>query len=419
MTASASPPMASETAVSVGPAARMSRRRVGLVAHTPFWMFDHGKELSQRGWDVKLCTATPAWMIDPRVAREVHVKLGWATWAQALRRLGRFGIDLPESWFTWMGRRARSEFVTWAARQLDGVELVDALSSWGLEAGRAVKGRGGRYVCSRGSSHILFQKTILEEEFARWSRGKLNGFSDWIVDRELAEYEMADAIAVPSGFVLRTFLAQGVPPHKLHLCPYGANLALYSPRPRRDDRFRVLFVGTVSIRKGIGYLLEAVRPLVQRNLAELWLVGAPSPDARDLLARHADLFTHKGFVPPTRLADIYSQGSVLVLPSIEEGLGRVQVQGMACGVPVIATSNTGAEDVLTDGQEGFIVPIRDSRAIRERLEWMIAHPTERQQMGQAAVQRVRSIGGWHAYGIAVEWMYQRLLDPQPLRLQAS
>ena len=419
MTASASPPMASETAVPVGPAATPSRRRVGLVAHTPFWMFDHGKELSQRGWDVKLCTATPGWMIDPRVAREVHVKLGWATWAQALRRLGRLGIDLPESFFTWMGRRARSEFVTWAARQMDGVDIVDALSSWGLEAGLAVKSRGGRYVCSRGSSHILFQKTILEEEFARWSRAKLNGFPDWIVDRELAEYEAADAIAVPSGFVLRTFLAQGVPPHKLHLCPYGANLALYSPRPRRDDRFRVLFVGTVSIRKGIGYLLDAVRPLVRRNLAELWLVGAPSPDARDLLARHADLFTHKGFVAPTRLADTYSQGSVLVLPSIEEGLGRVQVQGMACGVPVIATSNTGAEDVLTDGQEGFIVPIRDSRAIRERLEWMIAHPTERQQMGQAAVQRVRSIGGWHAYGIAVEWMYQRLLDPQLPELRAS
>jgi glycosyltransferase involved in cell wall biosynthesis len=409
MVRSESPPTVLEAEVPVGARATPPRRRVGLVASTPFWMFDHGKELTQRGWDVALCTATPAWMIDPRVARDVHVKLGWATLAQVLRRLGRLGIDLPESWFMWMGRRARTEFVTWAARQLDGVEIVDALSSWGLEAGRAVKRGGGRYVCSRGSSHILFQKTILEEEFARWSRVKLSGFPDWLVDRELAEYESADAIAVPSGFVLRTFLAHGVPAHKLHLCPYGANLALYSPRPRHDDRFRVLFVGTVSIRKGIGYLLEAMRPLVRRNLAELWLVGAPSPDARDLLARNGDLFIHKGFVPPPRLAEIYSQGSVLVLPSIEEGLGRVQVQGMACGIPVIATSNTGVEDVLTDGQEGFIVPIRDTCAIRERLEWMIDHPVERQRMGEAAVQRVTSIGGWHAYGLAVERMYQRLL----------
>src|SRR5262249_30260944 len=107
------PRIASETTAS-RPAPE--RRRVGLVAHTPFWMFDHGEELTQRGWAVPLGTATPAWMIDPGVAQDIHVKLGWATLGQALRRLGRLGIDLPESWFMWMGRRARSEFVSWAAR---------------------------------------------------------------------------------------------------------------------------------------------------------------------------------------------------------------------------------------------------------------------------------------------------------------
>ncbi len=387
-----------------------SEGRVGLVAHIPFWMFDHARELSRRGWDVSLFTATPGWMVDRTAARRIHVKLGWATWAQALRRLGRLRIDLPESWFWWMGRRARSELGAWAARHLDDVEIVDTLSGWGLEAGAAVQRRGGRHVCSRGSSHILFQKAILEDEFARWSCPKHGGFPDWVVARELAEYESADAIAVPSRFVLRTFLEHGVPARKLHLCPYGANLSLFSPRPRHDGRFRVLFVGSVSIRKGIGYLLEAVRPLVRRNRLDLWLVGAVSREARALLDRHGDLFTHKGFVHSSRLAETYSQGSVLVLPSVEEGLGRVQVQAMACGLPVIATANTGVEDLLTDGKEGFVVPIRDSGAIRERLEWMLEHPAERERMAEAALQRVAALGGWQAYGAAVDRTYRALLD---------
>ncbi len=384
--------------------------KVGLVAHTPFWLFDHGKELTRRGWDVSLFTGTPIWMVDRKAARRIHVKLSWGTAAQALRRLGRVGIDVPPEWTWRMERSARSQFGSWVARRLEGLEIVDALSSWGVEVADAVHRQGGRYVCSRGSSHILFQKAILEEEFARWSCPKPDGFPEWIVARELAEYESADAIAVPSQFVRRTFLDYGVPADKLYLCPYGANISLYSPRPRRGNRFRVLFVGSASIRKGIGYLLEAMKPLVERNLAELWLVGAVSADAKGLLARHRDLFVHKGFVPPSRLAEVYSQGSVLVLPSIEEGLGRVQVQAMACGVPVIATVNTGAEDLLTDGQEGFIVPIRDSRAILDRLEWMIDHPAEREWMGRAAVRRVTSLGGWQAYGEVVERMYRGLLQ---------
>ena len=350
-------------------------------------------------------------MIDAAAATRVKTQLGWATWGQALRRLGRLGIHAPEDWLWYMERQARPQFGQWVSRQLEGMQLVDALSSWGLECATAIHRQGGRYVCSRGSTHILFQHEILEEEFARWSSGPPPGFFDWRIDRELNEYAVADAIAVPSRFVLRSFVERGVPASKLHVCPYGVDLSRYSRQPRQDDVFRILFVGSVSVRKGIGYLLDAVRPLVRRRRVELWLVGAVSPDAAPLLARNADLFEHRGFVAPERLAQTYSQGSVLVLPSVEEGLARVQAQAMACGVPVIATPNTGSEDLFTDGVEGFIVPARDARAIRDRIEFLLDHPAERERMGFASEERVKSRGGWEAYGSAVERMYQALLAP--------
>ena len=384
--------------------------RIGVVSHTPFWLFDHGRELGRRGWDVSLYTATPRRMIDSAVASRVHVKLGWATSSQALRRLARFGLYVPGPWFWAMERRARAELARWAAPRVEGLALLDVLSTWGTELGPLVQRGGGRHVCNRGSSHILFQRDLLTEEFARWSCPPPDGFPDWLVERELAEYATADAIAVPSTFVRRTFERRGVPAARVHVTPYGVDLTRFSPRPREDDRFRVLFVGSASVRKGIGYLFEAVRPLVLAGRAELWLVGAVSTEARALVARHGDIVTPKGFVPPDQLAATFSQGSVLVLPSIEEGLARVQAQAMACGLPVIATPNTGAEDLFDDGREGFVVPIRDSRAIRERLEWMLASPDARRAMGEAAQRRVAASSGWGAYGDAVERLYRHLLE---------
>ena len=76
---------------------------------------------------------------------------------------------------------------------------------------------------------------------------------------------------------------------------------------------------------------------------------------------------------------------------------------------MIATTNTGAENLFTDGVEGFILPIRDPQSIRAKVEWMIGHPTERASMGAAAIQRVKGIGGWNRYGERCLTMYREIL----------
>jgi glycosyltransferase involved in cell wall biosynthesis len=149
--------------------------------------------------------------------------------------------------------------------------------------------------------------------------------------------------------------------------------------------------------------------LIEKQLCELWLIGGVDNSAKALLAKNQDLFVYKGIQPRAALASMYSQGSVLVLPSIEEGLALVQAQAMACGLPVIATTNTGAENLFGDGVEGFIVPIRNPVAIRDKVEWMIGHPIERTDMGAAALRRVKSFGGWNRYGEQYLAMYREIL----------
>jgi glycosyltransferase involved in cell wall biosynthesis len=131
---------------------------------------------------------------------------------------------------------------------------------------------------------------------------------------------------------------------------------------------------------------------------ELWLIGQVFPDAQPFLTRYRGQYRHLGVVPRKKLGEVYSQGSVLVVPSIQEGLALVQAQAMACGLPVVATENSGAEDLFSDGVEGFIVPPRDPDAIRERILFLHARPAVCAEMGRAAIRRVERLRGWDKYG---------------------
>jgi starch synthase len=102
--------------------------------------------------------------------------------------------------------------------------------------------------------------------------------------------------------------------------------------------------------------------------------------------------------PRAKLAEWMGRSHVLVLPSIEDGFGLVLTEAMACGCPAISSTNTGGEDLYTDGVEGFIVPIRDAGAIAERMQRMADDPALQGEMRAAALRKVRTIGGWAEYG---------------------
>ena len=286
------------------------------------------------------------------------------------------------------------------AKQMPEVDAYIGLSCASLRAGRVIKQRGGKYLCDRGSSHIRYQDRLLADEHDRHNI-PYTSIDRRVIDKELAEYAVADAILVPSEFVRRSFIAEGMPESRLHKVPYGVDLCRFSPVGKPEaGRFDVLFVGAASLRKGVPDLLGAYR-MLQHPRKRLRFVGAVSEDVRALLqrAQRSDPSIEiLGPRPQERLRDIMSVSHVMVLPSIEEGLALVQAQAMACGCPVIASTNTGAEDLFTDGVEGFIVPIRNPDAIAQRLRQLADDPGLQATMGAAALRRVQELGGWDQYG---------------------
>ena len=376
---------------------RQRAPRVVLVCVGRFHHFDLARELSTRGALTRLYTSYPRWKTtDSGIPKD---KIQTFPWFQVpYMGLGRYGA-LREPWQRVLARLDHQMLDRHVAGQLPDCDVVFALSGAGLSSGRAAKSRGMAFVCDRGSSHIRYQDAILRDEYAWWGH-RFVGVDPWMIERHEAEYAAADLITVPSEFVSRSFVEMGVPVEKLRTVPYGVDTRRFFKCGEPDrDRFDVLFVGQVGFRKGVPDLLNAFAQ-VKHPRKRLRLVGSMAPEMREYCQsrRLPEEVEFLGRMPQSDLVTAMSRSSVMVLPSVEEGLALVQAQAIACGCPVIGTYNTGAADLFTDGAEGFIVAPRDPAAIVEKLQLLADDPGMRRQMSEKALQRVASLGGWDTYG---------------------
>jgi glycosyltransferase involved in cell wall biosynthesis len=126
-----------------------------------------------------------------------------------------------------------------------------------------------------------------------------------------------------------------------------------------------------------------------------------------VLARYAGSFRHVARVPNAQLRDWYARSSAFVLPSIEDGFGVVAGEALACGLPVVTTENSGAAEVLDDGADGFVVPIRSPTAIAERLELLHRDAALRERMSDAARAKAATLS-WERYAERLCGLYDRL-----------
>lgn len=286
-------------------------------------------------------------------------------------------------------------------------DLFIGWSSMSLHSIRRAKALGIKTVVERGSSHMLYQKQILKEEYEEYGLA-IQTTDPEIVEKELQEYEEADYISIPSHFVKRTFLEQGIPEEKLIHVPYGVDLTDFRPVPKEDKIFRIIHCGGIALRKGVHYLLQA---FYEMNLtdADLWLIGGMSYEIKPFLKKYNNCRVfHKGPYPQNELYKHYSQGSVFCIASIEEGLAMVQPQAMACGLPLICTTNSGGEDLIEDGKEGFVIPIRDVETLKEKIIYLYENQDICSTMGQAAKKKVASGFSWEDYGRKMVQEYKKI-----------
>jgi starch synthase len=251
------------------------------------------------------------------------------------------------------------------------------------------------------NSHVGFQESILKQEYQSiglpW---RPFNFSE--KNRRIEEYNTADFVLLPSEFVKRSFLKAGFPEEKIIKVPYGFNRledSNTSTELKDDSSFNVVYVGSISVRKGIRYLIEAFRRFRHPN-KKLFIVGPVSQPSGIADLSIPDDVILTGVLKGEALEKIYKQATVFCLPSIEEGLALVLGEALSFGIPIIATENTGADDIITDGREGFIIPIKNSQQILDDANLY-------EKMRDCAVNKAKSLNGWNDTG---QLLTQSLLD---------
>jgi glycosyltransferase involved in cell wall biosynthesis len=290
-----------------------------------------------------------------------------------------------------------------ARKYVPPCDIFHAWGNYALYCIPTARSFGASVVIERGSTHPHFQDAILREEFERFGVGVERAHPQ-IIEKGMKEIELADAVIIPSSFVRRSFVSQGVPEEKLHLIPYGIDLSSFQPVPKADDVFRVLFVGNIGIQKGVHYLLEAWKSLALPH-AELVFVGAIDKDFERMFKRYEGLYRYAGHVPHEQLSAWYSQASVFVLPSLQEGSALVTYEAMACGIPSVVSENTGS--IIRDGIDGWVVPIRSSDAIAEKILHLFEHAEQSASYGASAAAYVAGYT-WERYAREVVRVYRSL-----------
>jgi glycosyltransferase involved in cell wall biosynthesis len=148
---------------------------------------------------------------------------------------------------------------------------------------------------------------------------------------------------------------------------------------------RLLFVGRLNTQKGIDHLLRSLKQM--RESATLDVVG-DGPARPAMLQLAADLGVEDrvnwiGQLRQPQLVDFYRRASVMVAPSVEEGLGLAAVEALLCETPVVALDSGGLTDVVRDGQTGVLVPPGDTGALASALDRLIANPERGRSLGIA------------------------------------
>lgn len=295
----------------------------------------------------------------------------------------------------------------WAAARLKEnapPDLCYAFTQVALESFAWCVARRVPTILESPNGHIDNFRRVYVEEHAAWCGSRYLGHpTEAMAARVRREYELARRIRVSSGWTRESLTTGGVPRERIAEIEQPVDVARY--RPANASRsltgpLRVCFVGSLDLRKGFVYLLEAFAGL---DPSAFWLeiVGATGDRcSRRLLDER---LPSNATCAPGDPRPAYGRAEVFALPTLEDGSPFAVAEAMASGVPVIVTSDCGAAEWVRPGT-GWVVPPRDVHALRRALEDALARRADLPQMGRQARADTEARAGEHCYGALADWV---------------
>jgi glycosyltransferase involved in cell wall biosynthesis len=276
----------------------------------------------------------------------------------------------------------------WAAAEVKELrpQQCYVFTQVGLEVLRWARQNSVPSVLESPNGHIRNFREVYEVETARWCGAKFRGHPNAeMVERVEEEYELADRIRVSSEWSKRSLVKGGVAPAKIHVLQQPVDLEMYRPSIKShsiDSPLRICFVGSLDLRKGFVYLLQAMK-LVGPERVSLEIVGATGTRCCAQLFEKERRGLRIKAAPGDPLP-AYHRAEVFVLPTLEDGSPFAVAEAMACGLPVIVTDTCGSAEWVTQDCTGWVVPARQPKAIAEALETAMRGRQDLKSMGELA-----------------------------------
>lgn len=323
---------------------------------------------------------------------------------------------------------AEAEFLRYQPRRA----LADALSACNLIQVVAGSAAWANAVCGLGKPVSLQVATRARIERRRRDSDRRGLVGRWrrrmtdITDRlDAKALQRVDAILVENAWMLEYCRAlnerRAV---DIRYAPPGVDTSLFCPLDSRglDRDPYILCVGRLGDpRKRIDLLLEAYAAIPENIKRGVTLVLAGSSGPPPAFWRRADKLrlreriAHVPSPDTSTLVSLYQRAAAFALPSDEEGLGIVLLEAMACGVPCVSTRSGGPDGVITDGRDGYLVPLNDSASMGDRLARLLERRELNIALGEEARRTVETRYAQEIAGEAFLEVWDRLLSHTPSR----
>ena len=316
------------------------------------------------------------------------------------QRLGLRNLDRHERGWASVDKVYRS-LDRAVAKSLDPkkTSAVYCYEDGALETFRAAEQLGIRRIYDLPIGYWRAARRLLSEEAERrpdWA-STIGGLGDSVekLERKDEELRLAEHIIVASSFTARTLRECPLRLAPVSVVPYGADApGAERSRVRRDEPLRVLFVGSLSQRKGIAEVFEAVDSMGRH--AALTVIGRKTGGDCKPLDEALSRCRWIPSLPRERILEEMRGHDVLVFPSLFEGFGLVVTEALSQGLPVITTDRTCGPDVLNEGIEGFLVPTSNPHAIVEKLDLLHCDRERLAAMSEAARKKAEKLS-WEDY----------------------
>ena len=265
----------------------------------------------------------------------------------------------------------------WVARKLkhSNAKVFIGWSGMCLHSLRAAKKSGMITIVERGSAHILYQNKILKEEYNNF--GLEFNIHPKVIEKELQEYIEADFISIPSSFSLNSFIEYGIDIKKLFINAYGVSNYFSSiERSEKSSKFSIIYLGSLTIQKGVIYLFQALSSLsINEKDIDVYFIGKIDDEIKDSISKYKkDNWFFLGHINQYELHNYLNICDIAVHPSIQDGFAMVIPQMLACGIPVITTTNTAADDIVINDYNGYVIPIRSPESIADKINYLYKNP---------------------------------------------